>query len=240
MSGIVFVTGADHGLGYALCEKYLQLGFSVAAGKFFEDSVNLIELKRVYSDSLEIINLDVSETESVKNAYSCFKSKFSHLDILINNAGILGDITKTIYDEIDYDDIVRTFQVNALGPLRMVNYFLPLILKGNRKLIVNISSEAGSIGNCYRKNWFGYTMSKCALNMESALLQNELRDRGVRILLFHPGWLKTMMEGKLNEKAPTLPEEAAERIIYHIDSFKDHKGYLPPYINNDNSEILPW
>ena len=240
MNEVVFVTGADHGLGYALCEKYLGLGFHVAAGKYPENSVNLAELKKVYPDRLEIISLDVSSTDSVKNAYSCFTGNFSRLDILINNAGILGDIHKTIYDEIDYDDIIRTFQVNSLGPLRMVNVFLPSLLNGSRKLIVNISSEAGSIGNCFRKNWFGYTMSKSALNMESALLQNELRDKGVRILLFHPGWMRTMMEGKLNENAPTLPEEAAERIMYHIDKFRDYKGDLPPYINNDTGEILPW
>jgi len=240
VNDIVFVTGADHGLGYALVEKYLNLGFTVAAGKFLKDSTNLAELKKLYPDRLEIIDLDVSSTESVKKAYSLFKSKFNHLDILINNAGILGDITGTIYDEIDYDDIIRTIQVNTFGPLRMINNFLPSILNGERKLIVNISSEAGSIGTCTRKNWFGYTMSKCALNMESALIQNELREKGVRVLLFHPGWMRTMMRGKLDEEARTSPGEAADRIIYHIDKFKDYKGNLPPYINNDNGEILPW
>lgn len=240
MNGIVFITGADHGLGYALCEKLLSLGCSVAAGRFLENGSNLSNLQKVYPDRLEIIKLDVSSTESVKNAYSYFKSKFAHLDILINNAGILGDIDKTIYDEIDYDDIIRTFQVNSLGPLRMINIFLPAILKGHEKLIVNISSEAGSIGNCYRKNWFGYTMSKCALNMESVLLYNELKDKGVRILLFHPGWMRTMMRGKLDTNAPTPPEEAAERIVRNIEKFRDYKGDRPPYINNDNGEILPW
>jgi len=237
---IVFVTGADHGLGYALAEKYLMLGFTVAAGKYLEGSSNLDGLKKEYPDRLEIIDLDVSNTESVKSAYSHFKSKFGHLDILINNAGILGDINKTIYDEIDYDDIINTFQVNTLGPLRMINNFLPLILNGKRKLIVNISSEAGSIGNCFRKNWFGYTMSKCALNMESALLHNELHEKGVRILLFHPGWMRTMMRGKIDTDAPVLPEDAADRIIFHINKFEEYKGSLPPFINNDTGEILPW
>lgn len=240
MNGVVFVTGADHGFGLALTEKYLRMGYYVAAGKYLTDSTALDKLKEIYSDMLEIINLDVSSTESVKNAYLHFNRKFSHIDILINNAGVLGDITKTIYDEIDYDDIMRTFQVNALGPLRMVNTFLPLILNGKRKLIVNISSEAGSIGNCYRKNWFGYTMSKCALNMESRLIQNELYDKGVQVLLFHPGWMRTMMRGKTDTEAPTLPEEAAEKIINHIERFKDYKGNEPLYINNDNGEILPW
>jgi len=240
MDKTVLVTGADHGLGYALCEKYLELGFTVAAGRFLETGENLIRLKKAYPDRLEIINLEVSCTESVKKAYSHFKSRFSSLDILINNAGILGDISKTIYDEIDYEDIIRTFQVNALGPLRMVNVFLPSILKGNDKLVVNISSEAGSIANCTRKNWFGYTMSKCALNMESVLLQNELRDKGVRIILIHPGWLKSMMRGTLDTDAPTWPEEAAERIIKHIEKYSNYNGNQPPYIDNDNGSILPW
>lgn len=58
--------------------------------------------------------------------------------------------------------------------------------------------------------------------------------------MFHTGWMRTMMGGKLNEEAPTLPEEAADRIIRRIDMFKDYKGNLPPHINNDNGEILPW
>lgn len=240
MNEVVLVTGADRGLGYALAEKYLQSGFYVAAGKYLKDGTELDNLKESYPERLEIIDLDVSSTDSVKSAYSHFRRKFDRLDILINNAGILGDINSTIYDEIDYDDIIRTFQVNTLGPLRMINNFLPLILNGKEKLIVNITSEAGSIGNCYRKNWFGYSMSKCSLNMESALLQNELRDKGVRILLFHPGWMRTLMEPERNKEAPALPEEAAERIFYHIGKFKDYKGTLPPYIDNDNGEILPW
>jgi NAD(P)-dependent dehydrogenase (short-subunit alcohol dehydrogenase family) len=237
---IVFITGADRGLGYALTEKYLEMGSFVAAGKFFSHSPSLDSLKKTYPDSLEVIDLDVSDIDSVKSAYSKFKTKFDRLDILINNAGVVGDIKSTIYDEIDYDDIINTIQINTLGPLRMINIFIQSILSSKRKLIVNISSEAGSIENCYRTNWFGYSISKSGLNMESNLLQNELREKGVQVLLFHPGWLRTMMNGKLDERAPTLPEEAAERLVNNINKYKRYNLEHPAYIDNDTGEILPW
>ncbi len=240
MQRVVLVTGADHGLGFALVEKYIQLGATVVAGKFMRNPGKLEVLKKTSDEKLHIMQLDISNADSVKEAAFFFQNNFHHLDILINNAGILGDIEKTIFDNLDYEDIAHTFDVNTLGPLRMINYFIPFILRSEEKCIVNISSEAGSIANCERKNWFGYTMSKCALNMQATLVQNQLRGHGVKVYLFHPGWMKTYMNGRLNEDAPTLPEEAAERIISRIEHVEEYHFIKPPYIDNDTGEILPW
>lgn len=240
MNEIVFVTGADRELGFSLCEKFLSDGATVIAGKYLLDAGVLENLKKSFPEKLHIVTLDTSSLDSVKSVAEYFEQNFGHLDILVNNAAILGDIQKTVYDEIDYDDIANTFQVNTLGPLRMINFFIPYILKSERKLVINISSEAGSIGECNRSNWFGYTMSKCALNMQSALLQNQLREQGVQILLFHPGWMRTMMSGCLDEKAPTLPEEAAERLLCRIGDISRYDSDKPLYIDNDTGRILPW
>ena len=92
----------------------------------------------------------------------------------------------------------------------MVQQFLPLLEKGEHKLILNISSEAGSIADCWRESEFAYSMSKAALNMQSKILQNHLKPRGFKILAVHPGWMRTDMGGA---DADISPDEAAEGIF---------------------------
>jgi len=85
-----------------------------------------------------------------------------------------------------------------------------LLLENTRRLLVNISSEAGSIGSCWRKTEYGYCMSKAALNMASAILQNRYRDESVKVLALHPGWVRTDMGGR---EAPILPPESAKKLF---------------------------
>ena len=100
--------------------------------------------------------------------------------------------------------------VNSFGPLRVVQQFQSLLEKGEGKLIINISLEAGSIADCRRENQFAYCMSKAALNMQSKILQNYLSPRGFKVLAVHPGWMRTNM-GRPN--AAISPDESAEGIF---------------------------
>jgi NAD(P)-dependent dehydrogenase (short-subunit alcohol dehydrogenase family) len=133
------------------------------------------------------------------------------LDILINNAGVMLE-TRTSLPELDLArlPLFETLDVNTFGPLRMVQQFLPLLEKGDHKLILNISSEAGSITDCWRESEFAYSMSKAALNMQSKILQNHLKPRGFKILAVHPGWMRTDMGGT---EADIHSDEAAEGIF---------------------------
>ena len=70
---------------------------------------------------------------------------------------------------------------------------LPLLRKGRKKLIVNFSSEAGSIGTCGRQSEYSYCMSKAALNMASQILQNAVKAEGIKVLALHPGWFSSDM-----------------------------------------------
>jgi NAD(P)-dependent dehydrogenase (short-subunit alcohol dehydrogenase family) len=92
----------------------------------------------------------------------------------------------------------------------MTQQFLPLLQKGQRKLIVNISSEAGSIADCQRQREYAYCMSKAALNMQSKILQNYLGSKGFKVLAVHPGWMQTDMGGS---DADIHPDVAAEGIF---------------------------
>jgi NAD(P)-dependent dehydrogenase (short-subunit alcohol dehydrogenase family) len=133
------------------------------------------------------------------------------VDLLINNAGIvsLANNGQTIRTGQDYGEIHRLIDVNALGPMRVVEAFLPLMDSGAVKRLCFVSSEAGSVTRSQRKAGYGYTMSKSALNMAVKIMFNDLRPQGFTFRVYHPGWLRSYMSGVKNEQAHLEPDEAA-------------------------------
>jgi NAD(P)-dependent dehydrogenase (short-subunit alcohol dehydrogenase family) len=123
------------------------------------------------------------------------------VDYLINCAGIF---PKTE----DAQGFSSAFQVNSLGPLRMVEAFLPLMQQGRRRLCT-FSSETGVIPLMQRVKDFPYCVSKAALNMEMHMLFQKLRPEGYTFRLFHPGWVKSYMSGQKSTVGDFEPEEAA-------------------------------
>jgi len=204
------VTGADRGLGLALCANLLQRGWNVFAGQYLPDWPELNSLAGRYPHALTLLPLDVSSIESAKKAAQIIKLKETPLDLIINNAGI---ISSSMYLDIsqgqDYNEIHRMFDINALGPLRVVEAFLPLMENSGLRRLCFVSSEAGSIGDATRQSWYGYCMSKAALNMAVKILFNDLRPKGYSFRLIHPGWIRSYMSGKKNMEADLEPGEAA-------------------------------
>jgi NAD(P)-dependent dehydrogenase (short-subunit alcohol dehydrogenase family) len=233
------VTGTDRGVGLALTKDLLRAGYIVFAGGIMKDNAEMDRLAEEFPGRLYAFVLDVGSDKSVKEAADLIKSKTEKLDLLINNAAILGDTTKTIEDEIDFDEALRNYNVTALGAIRMSSALIGPIMNGG-KLIVNISSEAGSIGNSYREAWFGYCMAKAALNMGSTIIHNKIRKDGGRVILFHPGWVKTYMSGTWNDAGTYTPEEAAANILRRIEERKDEIREQPIYIEADTGNELPW
>jgi NAD(P)-dependent dehydrogenase (short-subunit alcohol dehydrogenase family) len=113
-----------------------------------------------------------------------------------------------------------------------------LLVAGNEKLLVNISSEAGSIGQNWRDRWFGYCMSKAALNMEGALIHARLRKLGGRVMLVHPGYVRSFMHGARNENATYEPDEAARLVLAAIDRRADAPaGDQPDYFDLHGNDL---
>ena len=170
------VTGTDHGVGFSLAKKLLSRGYFVIAVRVDETEKQIDTLQSSYPDQMAIVCADIGNDESVLKASNDIKNMTDHIDLLINCAGILGDMSKNLGDDLDFDEIMRVINVNAIGTLRITNALSSLVLNSTEKTIVNISSEAGSIADCWRTGWFGYCMSKAANNMQSAL---ELGNRTV-------------------------------------------------------------
>lgn len=215
MQSIAFVTGTDRGLGLALCAGLLERGWRVFAGQYMPDWPDLSALASRYPETLHIVPLDVGSVASVQAAAQTVAAQADHIDLLINNAGVTSPTTKRDIRESqqDYDEMHRLYNVNSLGPLRMVEAFLPLLERSTLKRLCFVSSEAGSIERSTRTSWFGYCMSKAAVNMAVKILFNRFRPEGYTFRLYHPGWIRSYMGGKKNTTADLEPEEAAAYAI---------------------------
>jgi NAD(P)-dependent dehydrogenase (short-subunit alcohol dehydrogenase family) len=235
----VCVTGTDRGIGLELVKELLGAGYTVFAGGIMKVNEDTDRLAEQYPGRLYTFVLDVGSDESVKEAAAFIESKTDRLELLINNAAILVDTKKTVEDELDFSEMQRVYNVTALGAIRMSNALIGPVMNGG-KLIVNISSEAGSIGDSYREAWFGYCMAKAALNMGSTIIHNKIRKEGGRVILLHPGWVKTSMSGTWNDAGTYTPEEAAVNILKRITECRDEIGEQPIFIDAGTGKTRPW
>jgi NAD(P)-dependent dehydrogenase (short-subunit alcohol dehydrogenase family) len=210
MQPTAFVTGADRGLGLALATGLLERGWRVFAGQFMPEWGELGELAGRFAGALQAIPLDVRSVESARAAAETVASAAGGLDLLINNAGVNSPTSpRSIREPQDYAEMHRLYDTNALGPLRVVEAFLPLTDRGALKRLCFVSSEAGSIGAAQRTSWYGYCMSKAALNMATRILFNHLRPEGYTFRVYHPGWVRSYIGGAKNMNADLEPEQAA-------------------------------
>lgn len=205
----VAISGCDHGLGLALCKACLRLGYRVYAGHYKADSADLATLKQDFPDQILAIPLDCGDDVSIKTFVGEVYKHSKKLDVLINNAAMLGNIDTGIDASLDFEEMETAFRINTLGPLRLIQAALPLLRAGNGKCIANISSEAASIGANFRDRWFAYCMSKAALNRQSALIYEALKNEGFAVLCLHPGHLRTHMRGELDTSASLTADDVA-------------------------------
>lgn len=193
MNRKILITGASRGLGLNLTRKYLEDGEIVYAAARSIDAPFLKELKEKFGEKLFIVELDVTSTDSADRCAIEVGKTTDYLDMLINNAAIHCDSSFEPLESTNLDDALEVYNVNSIGPLRVIKAFLPFI-KGDRPArIINISSESGSIGNCGRDKEFDYCMSKAALNMASKQIQNYYKEKPVKVLAVQPGWMRTDM-----------------------------------------------
>ena len=233
------VTGCDHGVGLALAGELVKRGYLVAACRLREEENQIRELERSNPGKILVFQLDISRNESVAKLARDAQEELPALDLLINNAGILGHMEAGPEDPLDFELMQKVINVNAVGTLRVTAALLPLLRKGQMKTVVNISSEAGSIEDCERTGWFGYCMSKAANNMQGALIHNTLRKEGGRVFQIHPGHVATYMRGHLDTTASLTSEESAKGILETVLDqdwpVKDRPLYL-----DYRGEPLPW
>ena len=230
------VTGAGKmvGLGFNLALRYLEDGNRVVA-TIRKPCPELEKLQETYGNDLIILTMDIGSTESVENAARELSGKVDHLDLIINNAvSVSPDCDKGFFDA-DLDYIARTVDITAVGAMRVIKAFYGLLKKSKMTaLIINISSEAGSVSKCYRTNLIDYGMAKAALNMATMNLYNTFKDDDqINIFCVHPGWIRT--DGRPDNPAPLSSYEAAGILM---DLFEKRRNDLEGhrFITNENED----
>ena len=236
MNRLALITGTGQGLGFALAEKHLSLGDEVYA--LTRRSTDQLTGLAKRSGKLHVHCCDIASTQSVQAAMAALLARGQRLDFLYNVAGLYGQQDRVPLADTDLDEGLHMLDVNGVGLLRVTKAALPLIGKGS--LVVNITSEAGIITNCYRSYEYMYCVSKAAANMASKLRSNELHPLGARVICIHPGWLRTQIGGERAKGSPYAIEAAksAEDIVGIATRIEE----IPPswlFMQHDGA-LLPW
>ena len=223
----IFITGGNRGIGLGLLK-----GLSASNNVIFsvrdidKGEKTLEEIKNLHAD---YVVMDVDNTNSIEVAVGELKNKLSKVDILFNNAGIL--LKEYDVDAVDTPEtsILKTFNTNTLGVLRVCRSVIPLMKNGGR--IINVSSGMGQLEDM-ESGSIAYRLSKTALNALSKVMSNELSSRNIKVNAICPGWVQTDMGGS---SANLTVEESTDRIIKFAleDSFPNGK-FL------QHGEIIPW
>ena len=229
-------TGRPYALGFNLVRRYLEHGDRVLAS-IRRPSEALEALQKEYPDRLRILMMDIASTESVNAAAEDAAVWTPAVDLIINNATTASADTMKELPDFNLDQIAPAVNVGAVGPLRVLKAFLPLLKKSDiGALVVNISSEAGSIGKCYRTYYLDYGMEKAALNMATMTMHNYFRNEpDLNIICIHPGWIRT---NPGNTEAPLDPYEHAETLRLLFET-KRHDKEGPVFITH-TGEPYPW
>ncbi|MCL2057130.1 MAG: SDR family NAD(P)-dependent oxidoreductase [Oscillospiraceae bacterium] len=218
----VIITGADRGLGFSLSKEYLARGYKVFAGKFIEE-YTLLEDLREKDPNLHIVNLDVNSRESIEAARDYVAAETGgSLDMLISNAALMMRVSCSLYEPpMDLEQVWNSFSVNALGPARMVHYFLPLLAQSDMRRLCFVSSEVSCVNlmKTSRSGGFPYPMSKSAMNMCVRLMHNQLYAQGYTFRLYHPGWMKKVEpDGTRSEHGAYDPDFTAEHAAKYFET----------------------
>jgi NAD(P)-dependent dehydrogenase (short-subunit alcohol dehydrogenase family) len=215
------VTGANRGIGLEFCRALSARGYAVTA------------LCRQSNAALDGLPANVYEGYDVTDGAVIdeFASTIEQrsIDILINNAGILHNVS---LNDLDLDSVRRQFEVNALGPLRVTCSLIPALRNGAK--IALLTSRMGSIADNESGGSYGYRMSKAALNAAGVSLAKDLSSRGIAVAILHPGYVKTDMTGP---SALIDAEESVAGLLDRIDRLNlENSGSFW----HMNGELLPW
>ena len=206
----VLITGASRGIGKATAEKFLAEGWRVIG----TSTKGKASFKH---ENLQILKLDLSDSENIKNVTDEILASGQRVDVLVNNAGVALDSWDA---GANMENIRKTFEVNLFGLIAFTEKLLPIISDNGR--VINLSSRYGSFSMpIYDDTSIGYMMSKASLNMYTRFLAFRLKDKNICVSSIHPGWTDTDMGNDAvteTEKPDTKPEDVAEDIYKLINS----------------------
>ncbi|EUC66510.1 short-chain dehydrogenase/reductase [Rhizoctonia solani AG-3 Rhs1AP] len=241
MSGARYlIVGANRGIGLEFVKQLLRKPQNIVVGTY-RNSSTIDELEKLSEfpsnkGRLSLVELDMNNEQSCKDAANAARVKIGAIDILVVNAGVSGG-NALLTEEIS--NVSRLFDNNVLGPLRICQAFTPLLQDRSTaqdllpKLVL-LSSESGSLTVSKHGRGPAYAISKAGLNMMGRKLAHELESSGIAVGLLHPGWVQTDMGGP---NAIVTPEDSVRGMLRVIENlnmgnsggFWDHEGKQHPW-----------
>jgi NAD(P)-dependent dehydrogenase (short-subunit alcohol dehydrogenase family) len=201
---IALITGANKGIGFETARQLGKQGIKVLLGaRDPAKGETAATTLRAAGLDVTFIQLDVTDSASIRVAVQKVEAEYGKLDILINNAGIMLEGFSAKPSTTSLETLRTTFDANFFGVIELTQAFLPLVLKSDAGRIVNLSSILGSLTEhsdpkspIYGALLLAYNSSKTALNAFSVHLAHELEKTSVKVNSAHPGWVKTEMGGE--------------------------------------------
>jgi NAD(P)-dependent dehydrogenase (short-subunit alcohol dehydrogenase family) len=219
--GIAVVTGANRGIGLELVRQLRQRGEQVVA---------VCRQGSVALDALGVrVEAGCDVTDPAARDGLARRLGATTIDLLVHNAGVL--LEDSLAD-LEADHVRRQFEINALAPLLLTRALLPNLQRGSR--VVLITSRMGSMADNGSGSYYGYRMSKAALNAAGVSLAVDLRPRGIAVGILHPGAVRTDMTGG---HGMIEPEESVRGLLQRIDELSlETSGHFL----HQNGDRLPW
>ena len=188
----VLITGTNRGLGLEFVKRFCQQGDDVIAT--CRDSSKAPELQALSeaNSSLRLMNLDVSDQESMASFASALGD--AAIDVFINNAGVYGPRNAN-FGNVASGDWESVLRVNAISPMLLTQLIISNLRLGNTKKLLYVTSKMGSIDDNHGGGSYIYRSSKTALNSVVRSLSVDLREEGFSVAVLHPGWVRTDMGG---------------------------------------------
>jgi NAD(P)-dependent dehydrogenase (short-subunit alcohol dehydrogenase family) len=240
------ITGANKGIGLETLKQLSKKGLFVYLGSrdLKKGEAVAKELDNQGFQNIKAIEIDVTKSETILSAKNVIETEKGQLDILINNAGIFGDLPQNAL-ETSIDNFKEVFETNVYGVARVTQTFIGLLRKSSEPRIVNVSSSVGSLTLQSDPKWQAYdyakfavyASSKSAMNMYTVHLAYELRDTAFKVNAVCPGYTKTDFTNYIGGEV----EDAAARIIkYALISQDGPTGKFFSEESNPQTGEIPW
>lgn len=229
----ILVTGANRGLGLELVRQSLERGDRViATARKPAQAAELTRLAAHHPGRLTILPLDVRDARSIAELVREIEMLDLHLDVLINNAGVLPSGER--FGTLEPSVLVETLTINVQGPLMLTQALAARLY--DRGKVIALASGIGSLERTRAFSTPSYAISKAALNMAMRQIGFALAAREIAVLALSPGWVRTGMGG---ENADLSVEQSVRNMLKVIDNFAFDVDHIAPFIGNDGLPV-PW
>ena len=191
---VIVVTGGNRGIGFEICRQLTAREARVVLTARKRTAGEAAVKKLAGGKHAAAFHpLDVTDGKSIERLSEFLKETYGHIDVLINNAGIIAEGEAPAL-KVDLATVRETLETNALGPLHLAQNLVPLLKSGSSPRVVNMSSGMGALADNYGGH-AAYRMSKTLLNAVTAILAAELAGT-IAVNSVCPGWVKTDMGGR--------------------------------------------